>query len=78
MADGIWRAARPLLAAELGAGPFRLIGVGLSGLTPEGAAAPAGDLLDPGAGKRRAAEAATDRIRARFGGESILKGRALK
>ena len=78
MADGIWRAARPLLQAELGAGPFRLIGVGLSGLTPEGAAAPAGDLLDPGAGKRRAAEAATDRIRARFGGESILKGRALK
>ena len=37
-----------------------------------------GDLLDPGAAKRSEAERATDKIRARFGSDAILKGRALR
>ena len=37
-----------------------------------------GDLLDPDAARRKAAERATDRIRARFGTDAILKGRALR
>jgi DNA polymerase IV len=78
LADAIWRAADPLLAGMLAQAPFRLIGVGLSDLSPASGHDPAGDLLDPGAGKRAAAERAADRIRARFGTEAIIKGRALR
>ncbi|MEO1365119.1 MAG: DNA polymerase IV, partial [Pseudomonadota bacterium] len=41
-------------------------------------AAAAGDLLDPDAQKRGEAERATDAIRARFGSDAIMKGRALR
>jgi DNA polymerase-4 len=78
LADSIWRAAEPLLMAMLPQGPFRLIGVGLSDLSPAGGDDPRGDLLDPDAGKRAAAERAADQIRARFGKAAILKGRALR
>ncbi|MGC5198925.1 hypothetical protein, partial [Aphanothece microscopica] len=50
-ADRLWREAQGLLAALPDPGPFRLIGVGLSDLTP-GAAPEEGDLLDPGARTR--------------------------
>jgi len=76
-ADRIWREAQGLLAALADPGPFRLVGVGLSDLTA-GAAPEEGDLLDPGARLRDAAERATDRIRARFGKGAIIKGRALR
>ena len=36
------------------------------------------DLLEPDTGKRAQAERATDAIRARFGKDAILKGRALR
>ena len=45
---------------------------------PPGLADREGDLLDPGAGRRAAAERAADAIRARFGEDAILKGRALR
>lgn len=78
-ADRIYREARLLLdAATATPGPFRLIGVGISDLCSGTNADLAADLLDPDAGKRRAAERATDRIRARFGKDAILKGRALR
>ncbi|MBK5928135.1 DNA polymerase IV [Rhodobaculum claviforme] len=77
MADAIWRAADPLLAAEAPRAPFRLIGVGLSDLGPAGAADRTGDLLDAQHARRAAAERATDAIRARFGAGAILRGRAL-
>ncbi|MEM6743860.1 MAG: DNA polymerase IV, partial [Pseudomonadota bacterium] len=78
LADRLYRAARPLLTPELPRGPFRLLGVGLSDLTPEDAAERAPDLLDPDAGRRGDAERAADRIRARFGEAAILKGRSLR
>ena len=78
LADALWRAADPLLAGMLAQAPFRLIGVGLSDLSEASGHDPAGDLLDPGAGRRAAAERAADRIRARFGTEAIIKGRALR
>ena len=77
-ADRIWREAQALLDALPDKGPFRLIGTGISDLTCDDQADRTADLLDPDAGKRAAAEAATDRIRARFGRNAIIKGRALK
>ncbi|MVX46314.1 hypothetical protein GQF56_00300, partial [Rhodobacter sphaeroides] len=60
------------------AGPFRLIGVGISDLAGAAEADLTGDLLDPNAGRRIAAERATDAIRARFGHDAIIKGRSLR
>ncbi|UWQ22359.1 DNA polymerase IV [Jannaschia sp. W003] len=78
LGDRIYRTARALLDAEGATGDVRLIGVGVSDLAPAAAADRAGDLLDPGAGVRAAAERATDAIRARFGTDAIRKGRALR
>jgi DNA polymerase IV len=76
LADRLYRTAAPLLRRDLGAGPFRLIGVGLSTLV---AAAPeSGDLADPAAARRDAAERAADAIRARWGAGAIMLGRALE
>ena len=64
--------------ADLSQRPFRLIGVGISDLAPEAQADLSGDLLDPQATRRAAAERATDAIRAKFGAEAIIRGRALR
>ena len=78
MADTIYRTARDLFDQVGNQGPYRLIGTGISNLCPETAADLSGDLLDPGAAKRGQAERAADQIRAKFGPESILKGRSLR
>ncbi len=76
--DRIYRTARALFDLVADQGPFRLIGVGISDLGSDIDADMAGDLLDPDAGRRRAAEQATDQIRARFGKDVIKKGRAIR
>jgi len=76
--DRIYRTARALFDQVGNRGPYRLIGVGISNLTSAKDADSLGDLLDPDAGKRRAKEAASDKIREKFGHEAILKGRALR
>ena len=78
LADTIYRAAAGLLAEVREPGPFRLIGVGISDITPDRAADLTADLLDPAANKRAGAERAADQIRAKFGTEAIVKGRALR
>jgi len=78
LADTLYREGRDLLDQVLGEGPFRLLGVGLSDLVPAEDADRIGDLLDPEAGKRAAAERATDAIKARFGDDAIVKGRGLR
>ena len=78
IADVIYRTARGLLDQLQTPGPFRLIGVGLSGLLDESKGDQYADLLDPGAQQRARAERATDKIRERFGREAIVKGRALR
>jgi DNA polymerase IV len=82
LADRIYLAARGLfdqaIAQSSTFGPLRLIGVGISDLMPEDQADLSGDLLDPAAIRRAAAERASDAIRARFGAEAIIKGRALR
>lgn len=77
-ADHIYRKARELYDQLGDTGPYRLIGVGLSELVPAAMADLSGDLLDPGAARRKDAERATDAIRARFGAKAIVKGRALR
>jgi len=78
MADTIYPTARALLDQVDGQVSYRLIGVGLSDLVPQDGADRSGDLLDPNAARRGEAERATDRIRARFGANAILKGRSLR
>lgn len=79
LADAIYRKCRALFDRSAGAGALRLIGVGLGQLRPAPDDPPAsGDLFDPDAGRRAAAERATDLIRARFGTAAIIKGRTLR
>ena len=78
IADTIYRTARGLFDQVGDMGPYRLLGAGLSDLVPDHVADRSGDLLDPQANKRQAAERATDKIRERFGPDAILKGRALR
>ncbi len=77
-ADRLYRAAAELMAGVREPGPFRLIGVGLSDIRPGREADLSGDLLDPEAVRRVGAERAADRIRAKFGKDAIVKGRALR
>ncbi|WP_095594762.1 DNA polymerase IV [Actibacterium pelagium] len=78
MADRLYRTARGLLDQVGNEGPYRLIGVGLSELTPAGKADLTPDLLDPNAAKRDRAERASDAIREKFGKDAIRKGRSLR
>jgi DNA polymerase-4 len=72
--DLLFSAARALLAREADGTAFRLIGIGASPLLP-GAQADQGDLADPDAARRVAAQAAVDALRARFGDAAIGRGR---
>ncbi|MEP1537952.1 MAG: DNA polymerase IV [Paracoccaceae bacterium] len=78
LADTIYRTARTLFEQRDDSHAYRLLGCGLSELVPEERADISGDLLDPEANQRSAAERATDKIRARFGTNAIMKGRALR
>jgi DNA polymerase-4 len=77
LADRIFRVARAALKREATGVRFRLLGVGLSNLTP-GAEADPSSLIDPANDKRVSTERAMDKIRAKFGGESVGKGRGLR
>ncbi len=78
MADTIYRTARSLFDAAAPHPTYRLLGVGLSDLTPGAQADLTADLLDPDAARRASAERAADAIRQRFGDAAIIKGRALR
>lgn len=76
LAEVIYRDARELLAKEADGTAFRLIGVGLSHFDAAEVADPP-DLLDRRPGQLRAIETAIDKVRAKFGDASIVKGRGL-
>jgi DNA polymerase-4 len=78
IADTIYRTARGLFDQVGNRGPYRLLGVGLSEITSDTDADREGDLLDPDASRRAEAERAADKIRAKFGKDAIIKGRALR
>ena len=77
LADRIFRTAQAALKRETDGTRFRLLGVGLSNLGPAMGADPS-SLIDVTSDKRAAAERAMDKIRAKFGGASVEKGRAFK
>jgi len=77
LADTIFRVARAALKREADGKRFRLLGVGLSNLTAGAEADPA-SLIDPISDKRAAAERAMDKIRSKFGGEAVGKGRGMR
>ena len=78
LADRVYRVARAMLSQIPAGQAYRLIGAGLSDLCEASQAERSGDLLDPQAHQRGAAERATDKIRKKFGEDAILKGRALR
>jgi DNA polymerase-4 len=69
----IFEAARALLAKEADGTRFRLIGVGLSGLSDE-ALADQGDLADLEVAREKAAESAIDALRDKFGNGAVVRG----
>jgi DNA polymerase-4 len=76
LADKIFAAGRHLLAREIDGTRYRLIGIGVSVLADATAADPL-DLIDRSGERRAAAERAMDRVRGRFGPQSMIKGLAL-
>lgn len=73
LADRIFRAAAPMLEKELDGTKFRLLGVGLSDLAVDPMADPA-DLVDRDAERRAKAEAAMDKVRAKYGSKAVETG----
>lgn len=72
----LFRAAQPMLAKEATGAAFRLIGIGSQPLAP-GEQADLPDLADPDAARRAVKWAAVEKLRARFGAEAVISGRAL-
>jgi DNA polymerase-4 len=75
LADKIFKAGRKLLARETDSTKYRLIGVGVSGLTAASDADPA-DLVDQHGRRAADAEHAIDQLRAKFGRAAVVKGLA--
>ena len=76
LAEVIYRATEPMLLSEIGRGPFRLIGVGIGALSPTEVGDPPPRLFTDPTDSHALAEAATDRIRGRYGQQAIIRGRA--
>ncbi|MDG0987467.1 MAG: DNA polymerase IV [Paracoccaceae bacterium] len=77
LADILFRSTYPLMKASISNGPFRLVGVGLSGLCFASEAEREPELLDNGALNRIKIERVTDEIREKYGDEAMIKGRSL-
>ena len=76
LADRIFRVSRELLRREADGTAYRLLGVGLHNIE-SGTLCDPGDLVDRGAAKRAQAEHAVDKLRAKYGGTAVGKGRGL-
>jgi DNA polymerase-4 len=73
LASRIFEAGRELLIKEATGARFRLIGIGASDLLPA-EDADAGSLIDTTLQRDRKVEQAIDRLREKFGGDSVLRG----
>jgi DNA polymerase-4 len=77
LADRIFRIARDMLKRETDGTPFRLLGAGLHNICAAADCDP-DDLVDRSRAKQAKAEHAMDKLRAKFGGEAVGKGRSLR
>ncbi len=70
----LYETGRQLLAREIDGTAFRLIGIGISGITEASGPDPV-DLIEPGIARRAAAERAMDKVRDRFGRDAVMRGK---
>lgn len=74
LANVLYEAGMSLLQREADGTPFRLVGIGISGLDMADGADPV-DLIEPLVARRAAAERAMDRVRTRFGRAAVVRGK---
>ncbi|HZY67409.1 MAG TPA: DNA polymerase IV [Devosia sp.] len=74
LASVLFDAGSQLLLRELDGTAFRLIGIGLSGLSSATGIDPV-DLIEPKVAQRAAAERAMDSVRTRFGRDAVVRGK---
>ncbi len=74
LASVLYETGAMLLAREMDGTAFRLIGIGVSGLSPAGGEDPR-DLIEPAVARKAAAERAMDRVRGRFGKDAVIRGK---
>ena len=74
LASVLFEAGSQLLAREIDGTAFRLIGIGISGLSEADGRDPA-DLIEPEIARRAAAERAMDSVRTRFGRDAVIRGK---
>lgn len=73
LADRMFQVGRVLLEKELDGTKFRLLGIGVSDLQSDESADP-GDLIDIDAARRAAVERAMDKVRDKYGSDSVELG----
>ncbi len=74
LAGMLYDTGRQLLAREIDGTAFRLIGIGVSGISEAGEDDPV-DLVEPDVARQAAAERAMDRVRDRFGRDAVIRGK---
>jgi DNA polymerase-4 len=74
LASVLFEAGSQLLAREIDGTAFRLIGIGISGLSEADGRDPV-DLIEPDIARRAAAERAMDSVRTRFGRDAVIRGK---
>ena len=74
LANVLYETGQQLLAREIDGTAFRLIGIGISGLSEASGEDPV-DLIEPGIARLAAAERAMDRVRSRFGRDAVIRGK---
>jgi DNA polymerase-4 len=74
LASVLYETGCMLLAREVDGTAFRLIGIGVSGISAASGEDPV-DLIEPHIARRAAAERAIDRVRDRFGRDAVVRGK---
>ena len=74
LANVLYESGQQLLARELDGTAFRLIGIGVSGISAADGIDPV-DLIEPGIARRNAAERAMDRVREKYGNDAVIRGK---
>jgi DNA polymerase-4 len=75
LASVLYETGVQLLAREIDGTAFRLIGIGISGISTAERGADPIDLIEPLVARRAAAERAMDDVRNRFGRDAVMRGK---